>query len=512
MIRTFYKSFMFVALSFVLLLKATPCNAGEAQDKFEQLAEKLMVFDASAFLYDRPSSALRGYPVGDRYEKYVAEISAIEAEVEELTELLKHSDPKVRTLALAALLAKEDPKLLPYIHSMVDDSAETFPSPRSLPAPRILTLNNTSALPPTNKQTVGQIARNWLNLYMIHAGFHNGPEDTAGKPGFKTYWAERKDRDYCASWFDVKLRRRGQSTSSTRKGRIEKIRNLRKQIDAIDGDDSAWILLLLFSENYGDYGSQHLVSEKELIEICKKLGPEKLMLMLQRKIPTDDPDLQPRKWNDEPYKNMSRFVLQHAGKLLRKKDAPILLKCEKFNRSHWWPIAAAHLLPENPSYFLHEAFKRFSEDYQADYRAEMVYTIFKLVKKTETGFILDWFYTEEPQRGQYSHCLAIFMRKAALIPGAKTRNLFAAIINDKRFGKLDWQSLDKLTKIINSWVDRPIIDPEEWENVRCPVYKGDFHWRREEAEKKSPEKTGEYLKEIDEYRQKLRDSIPLWNE
>jgi hypothetical protein len=42
--------------------------------------------------------------------------------------LLKHPDPKVRTLALGAIFQREDGRDLPLIASLINDSALTFPN------------------------------------------------------------------------------------------------------------------------------------------------------------------------------------------------------------------------------------------------------------------------------------------------------------------------------------------------------------------------------------------------
>ena len=44
-----------------------------------------------------------------------------------LVKLLSHSDARVRTLALAALIDQEDSKFLPEMHALVTNRAATFP-------------------------------------------------------------------------------------------------------------------------------------------------------------------------------------------------------------------------------------------------------------------------------------------------------------------------------------------------------------------------------------------------
>lgn len=190
----------------------------------------------------------------------------------------------------------------------------------------------------------------------------------ANEPDWSDYWNQRAKRSSCASWFYVKLARAGQGTSPTPPECVQKIRDLRKEIDKLNTNERVLTLLRLHSE----YGGDVLVSEDELVKGCKEMGADELMLFLQHKPSVQDPDLQPRKrasWIDKP---SVQFVLKHSPELLRSSDSEKLLECEKWERNYQqngisdpnitslWPIAAASLKPDQASKILHAALERLS--------------------------------------------------------------------------------------------------------------------------------------------------------
>jgi len=77
----------------------------------------------------------------------------------------------------------------------------------------------------------------------------------------------------------------------------DRIRAVRKRIDQLPEEERTWQLLWLSRlQDCDDF-----VTDRELIDMCKKLGPKKMLLMLQDRMPSDDPDLQPRMSNNSTY-------------------------------------------------------------------------------------------------------------------------------------------------------------------------------------------------------------------
>jgi hypothetical protein len=371
-------------------------------------------------------------------------------------------------------------------------------------------------MPPLETQTVGEVANAFLTDYLKSAGYHYGIKGRPqlGLGGFDEYWAERKDRQFCASWFAIQLARAGQETIPTPKDRFEAIHAVRKRIDKLPRVDRAWTLLWL----HGEPGSDVLVREAELVETCKELGPEQLLLMLQRKIPSNDPDVQPRPSNNWPYRRMTLFVLRHAAKLLRPGDAEALLACEQWERdyqrhdisdptiSSWWVVAAAELKRE-PG-LLKEAFGRFTLHYHGPDRTDLAVALWRQAGQGEISFLVKWFYDEEPNYSRFPHQRAAFLQGVARYRYPENKQVFVALVKDKSFSSLDWQSLRTFAQVVNGMSDQPVIGPELLEAARHPLGEGHFH--TDPAREKYPKETEALLRTLNEWRERLKTAVTRW--
>jgi hypothetical protein len=479
-------------------------SAPAVRKDLEGFAARFKFFIPVEFLYDRCDVHTLPKAAAQDYRRLMAEFNSRRYNVSALIELLKHEEPRARTLAVAALYATEDPKQLPHIAALVSDKARTFPRPDIVIG---LGFGAPQEMPPLREQTVGDIAAEIVDWYLEAAEFFQGTKGDA--ESFKAYWAPRKDRPFCASWFRVKLWRAGQGTRPTAEERKVNIRALRQQIDRIPRLDRAWTLLYLASEA----GAQHLASDQERLEACKELGPERLALLLRRQVPSGDPDLQWRRHSHGQYDAMTLYVLQRAADLLRKQDAKQLLAGEQWLRSPWWMIAAADLERDKASALLHEGFGRFkaSNLSEKDNRLALALALWRLVGPSETAFLVDWFYTDQPELTHFAHHRAQFLRGIAHLREPENRKLMVRIVQDKRLETLDWQSLDELIRTLNSWVAKPIVDAQVLATTAHPLGMGHFDENPEQARKKYPRETQALLDTFHEWRSKVRASIPQWS-
>lgn len=505
-------------LLFVVTLAAssTMSDIQPTRTEFERLAGQLPYLSLDSVLYDRPTPY---FQVADRSKseahfRILTTVTDGTHSKEALLDLLSHSDPKVRTLAAVALFDQEDPSTLSALVELAEDDAPTFDGVLDGHAKLSRPWLGLSATgPPPLKQTVGDIAKKMVGFYMERSGFHYGVVHKT-QPGFAAYWDARKNRPHCAGWFAVQLARASQGISPTQKNCINRIRAVRRRIDQLPADQRAWVLLWLYKEN----GSDVLATEEELIEAGKKLGAKKLLLMLQNKIPSDDPDLQPRARNNWPYQRMSLFILRHADQLLRSRDSDSLLACERWQRNYqqhgigdptitpWWAIAAARLKPENASAILHAAMRRFQGQSDSDERSALCVAMWQLTGRSNMDFLVDWFYEDAPERGAFPHSRGAFIE--AMGKDANGREILSRLLQDPRLAALDWQSLERLVRVINAWIETPLVTEEEIRNVRHPFGQGHYHWSQLEAELAYPKETAELRKHLARWRERLRLSIP----
>jgi len=282
---------------------------------------------------------------------------------------------------------------------------------------------------------------------------------------FNSYWAKRKDRNFCVSWFAAQFERASGGTIAYTPDRIEKVRAVRRRIEQLPKADRAWILLAL---SQSCFGGSCLMTEMELIDATKELGAEKLMAMLQSKIPSDDPDLEVQ---NRYFSHIREFVLQHGGQLLRRQDADFLLK-------NGWVIPAAELLPEKAQELLRQALRQVKDDgvFGGDERANLAVALWRVLGPSQIPFLVEWLYERKPQNDWTCH---IFLDQIVKLRKPENRKLVAKIIEDKRLEKLDWWSLDILGRAVNSWLDKPAVPKDDYT--------------------------------IDEWLNALRASVPRWN-
>jgi hypothetical protein len=189
------------------------------QRGFEEYASKIDVFLAGEFLFDR---TVTQPGCGMQCEAAIAfqtEIKARPPDAALLVTLLKHSNPKVRTLAMAALLDREERRYLPYIAGLATDPAVTFRT--------ILPTANIPKPLPTRNQTVGEIAG-------MFASFRTEP-----------LWLPDRITDSPTAWTFFRMKRAVQGRSPVDPGRIPKIRALRREIEALPQPERAWTFLVL---------------------------------------------------------------------------------------------------------------------------------------------------------------------------------------------------------------------------------------------------------------------------
>ncbi len=164
-----------------------PTAAAEAREDFENAAKELPFFALDDFFYDRELMARVRPAEADKYNEIVARLIHGEVPVSaegisllgasrpssaEVSGLLRHEDPKVRTLAMAWLFANDGQAALPRLAGLVNDSAPTFGTPLLMAVMWLPGEERPS--PPLKDHTVGDVARAMLAFYMDRAGYYYG--------------------------------------------------------------------------------------------------------------------------------------------------------------------------------------------------------------------------------------------------------------------------------------------------------------------------------------------------
>src|SRR5262245_38865599 len=170
-----------IALLFTSPLVAASETKANSKAELEDAAEKLPFLLPGDFSTN--AHWLRWMPevMADAYRKNIVRIVEQPYDVKDLLELLKSDKPRIRTAAALALYAQFDPKLLPHLVPLANDTTETFANPGA--STRSAAPFGFKPEPPKlEKQTVGQVVAPLLREYLGAAGYH-GVEAKDGKPG-----------------------------------------------------------------------------------------------------------------------------------------------------------------------------------------------------------------------------------------------------------------------------------------------------------------------------------------
>jgi WD40 repeat protein len=427
----------------------------QVQNEMELLAQRLPCFLVNEFLWDRMDDRFMERtdwmsPAAWREcQEVLAKINDRERySTKALVALLEHANPRVRTLALAALFAKEDGHLLPFIYPLTRDQAPTFDAyaPR-LPGERPLAFPG--GMPaPKKEHTVGQVAGKMLHAY-LEAG--NGVRQFRefNRQQYESYWETRKDRQWCGSWFAVQLARATQRTTPVSPKRQSWVQAVYQRLSSLPPLDRAWCCLWLDGEGLTN-------AEPALLEAGKTLGPDRLLALLQGRIDCADPDIQSTR---QPL--MGSFVLRHAADLLRPEQADAVMQCA--GNEGLKIVAVARLLPRRARQLLHNALAQ--QDPQAfgtsPERALQAATLWDLEGSHDLDFLLKWFYEEPQNPNAFPHTVASFLGHVTAHPRSDNAQLAEAIIRHERFDILDEQSLRELTALVKQSTAKANITSDE---------------------------------------------------
>jgi hypothetical protein len=494
-----------IFLCALCVLRGESSSAATTSEAFEQAATQLKFLAASDLLYDRLPDRVIPREDLETHNKIVADLFALPDSFDDLIPLLKHADPKVRTLAIAALNHKDDPRLLPLLVPLCEDAAATLPHPALI----AMIPGMDKELTPLDPQTVGDFPKAILKQYLSAAGYEAAKD-------FDSYWSARKDRSFCPSWFKVQLDRATQHTTPVPASRAPQMQALRARIEQLPEKDRAWTILYLSVADHVPY------DEAACLAAAKSLGPDALLQALRGRCPSTDPDLHARPGGNDPVDPINLWVLQHAKELLETKDADALLQLERglpevsypFHpmQTPWYAIAAANLTPARSKEIISDAFKRFAREGYRDAwaRADLASALWRLQGLSASTDLINWLYGETLKDEGVPHSRCKFLQ--SLDPSsADTRKLLAALIADPRFATLDWSSLKSLIPILNHWTTSPVVSSEDLQSLHHPYGEQHVVQQPDQAAQIYPTQTKELNQTLDTWRQKIKESTAQWS-
>jgi hypothetical protein len=436
-IKLICASGIFFTLSFLAAAQTAPTNP---RDEFQEVAQRLRAFPPDrVFFVGGDFSGFSGVPgappgrvaITPGTTEYQALMHA-DYPVLVLLSLLKDSDPKIRTLAAAALVAKGDPRLQQHLGSLLEDQSQTFDE-------ITIPMSDNFVPPSYSRQTVAYAA-----LRLV---------EKRSKQEFDRYWASHANRAYCADWFLWQFRH------------AEFAPLARQQIQSVPSPDRELITLWIGTGRSSHYDG---FLETELVAAAKTLGSERVLAVLRHQPPGTDPDIKPHvefaMGPDGHYAEMVRFLLAHAKDCLRPSDVDVLLSMEIVEKSRtnsndpasnepayqeWWPIAAASLRPESSGQILDDAEKRYPQ------RGNIPLARWRIQGPPSLPKVLQSFYRSPQAEDQLA--LTIYLAD----PNDQYKPLVEAILASSDRLKIDGKAMYYFAEPARKWkadFDRQFVD------------------------------------------------------
>lgn len=397
-----------------------------------------------------------------------------------LESLLKHADPKVRTLALGALFQRENGRDLPLIASLLEDDAPTFPdlhnSMESV-AGYFISMKHVE-----DNQTVGQIARAMLAFWGVNKSFeenrYSQHEPVTSVQEFTRYWRSNGGEPSTAIRFRVKFERATRQNDVIYPEYHAAIAQALYELNGLPATNRAWTALYVQAVSLAK-----VIPEDKLVADLKAVGPVALGRFLLGQNVSGDPALYFSPSDDTPW-GITEFVLRHAGELLRPQDASIPLAKAITSPdvpSPWWYAAAAEATyarsPAEARRIIADLMNQYPLKNQPDedQQAVLQSALWRMEGLKVRSQLVEWFYAikhkalaeQYPKRYRIASGYGqnIFLKLVEEDRKPDTAKLLKAIVSDSRFKNTEQSVVEQLAKMAGL-VDRnryyPLASPEEW--------------------------------------------------
>ena len=406
--------------------------------------------------------------------------------------LIKHVDPKVRTLVIATLYARLDGRDLPYIASLAKDKAPTF---KYLHDPFSAGGYTGDLAEIEDPQTVGDVAGKMLSVYYKAVG--EGGDRDIEQFDFDRYWSVRAKRKTCASWLLVQVEYATRSTSPLQPQYKNDVAAAIAKIKALPPNERAWTQLFIKTRSFTNV--EEYLSNADCLAALKEVGPDQIMKFLNCMPVVDDPDLSFKVGEEDRGRVhfwMALFVLRNAKELLRVEDVPSLLELETFQRenptlldvSSEWAAAAAELAAQKNTdtgvAIIDAALKRFPmTEWGGKYQAPLVASLWRINGTKAQAKIVDWCYAAQAnvtqnKRADLSNGLVDLLQAMFKEDKKQATPLLTKLIHDPRSEQLDWYALRFMLEIVNEGRNPPLVTPDEFHASGAKSNKTMDEWRK----------------------------------
>lgn len=369
---------------------------------------------------------------------------------DEIRPLLKHNNPKVRTLGLLLLYNLERVDVLPDIATLAEDDAETFPSP----APIALALSNMKPETwPMEKTTVRKYAAAMIERFSQHSAALDKVQlwkmnrDDLRKT--LAEFAAKRDPILCTPAIAVAMDRATGGMSPIADDRHVLIEPVLLRLQRIAMPRRFFVALAVDSDRF----RSERYSRDYLLMLARRVPRDSRIAAISGKTPVDDPDL--------PLGAGGEFFIKHAVDLFTQKDFDLIQQLGKSQRLAGYAIAAATLRQDRAEAILTEELARFTGKFEGSERAELAVALTRLAPERAMPTAIKCFFDEQPLPGVYGFGRERFLNELQAAAPLRFRKTVELIIRDQRLTTLGPATTRTLIQAVGGYLGRELADEDQ---------------------------------------------------
>jgi hypothetical protein len=387
-------------------------------------------------------------------------------QLEELRNLLAHTDPKGRTLAIVLLFDLERVDILADVAALVGDVAETFAEPS--PFASALDFNRPTSRP-MRRATVGQYARAVIDRYVAasyelsrqrEAGLLSDADPASLAARLRGFAAAR-DPKFCTAALRVAMERATGAISPLQPDRVPRVQAVLDSLERVPMPRRFFVALALEFERY--HGERY--APGYLLDMARRVPRESRLAALRGHSAVDDPDLEPGFGCD--------YFLDHAADLFRASDFELLVELgtgkvrRGLNTMHpdglsdaKYLVAAAMLRTDQADAILIPAIARFNGEHDGEQRQQLATALAQYGSDQGVRAAIDWFFREPPQPGAFGFGREAFLERLRARAPVRHRAVVARIVCDERLPTLGPASTRLLLTSAEGYLGRSLAEEE----------------------------------------------------
>jgi hypothetical protein len=414
--------------------------------------------------------------------------------------LLDAPDSKVRVMAAYAVFLAARPDDLAALARHVDDAGEVPNLPRSLGLTMEMHRARVERLPPLEPVKVGTVVRSFLAAW-------GAPEP--GTAEFRD-WSGRQRR-FAPTARELRLRMRLATGASMPIDAAMPLLEVLGHAARAGRGAREIAQIALFHDKIHAVVGRYAGVEQSLVFAARRLGRDNLLRVLRDEAPIVDGEPLVPEQTEDLLEGVRAFVLRDPARVgLEPGDSEALIAIGEATDRHAMFAAAARLRPDRATPILRAALARTQNPFSAPARVDCAILLWELAAEANREFLETWYhevtnaarFVPEPRQRFLTHLLESY--------GRADRALFARLVHETRFDRIEPQALLELVHTVNATRLDPVVPPESILDFNHPLGLEAAFRDIERAREAWPEQTATMLERMAGWRQAIRDHCADW--